>query len=59
MDKGKAKMEEDEKEKKGEEAPMDVDGDESKQGNEETGVQSSNQSALDTMNSLQRSLPTT
>ncbi|XP_026389466.1 uncharacterized protein LOC113284264 [Papaver somniferum] len=59
MDKGKAKMVEDEKEKEEEEVPMDVDGDESKQCNEEIGVQSSNQSALDTMNSLQSSLPTT
>ncbi|XP_026416027.1 uncharacterized protein LOC113311400 [Papaver somniferum] len=58
MDKGKAKMVEEEIEKEEEEAPMDVDGDESKQGIEEFGVQSSNQSALDTVNSLQSSSPT-
>ncbi|KAI3861124.1 hypothetical protein MKX03_001150, partial [Papaver bracteatum] len=59
MDRGKAKMVEEEKEREEEEeALMDVDGDESKQGNEEIGVQNSNQSALDTMNSLQSSSPT-
>ncbi|KAI3847738.1 hypothetical protein MKX03_001372, partial [Papaver bracteatum] len=59
MDKGKAIMVEEEKEKEEEEASMDIDGDESKQGNEEIELQSSDKSPLDTMTSLQRSLPAT